>query len=143
MKSKLVRIENWESPLYEEIERWRSEEFQYGTADCCAFAAACVEVMTGVNPWADQWGGEYGNAREAAALIRAKGHKTLHAVLKSIFGKSCPVSFARTGDIVYKSLGLDAPQIGICLGVNSVSCSPVGVGLIEVPTLELKRAFHV
>ena len=138
----LQRCNNWELRLYERAAEWQEKIFAYGTADCTAFCGDCVHAMTGINPWAE-WAGKYKGARSAAKLIRKRGHHSLFHVLQFIFGRSVHIAMAQRGDIVYASLGLDAPQIGICLGEQSVSCSPDGLGLISVPTLEFKRAFHV
>ncbi len=138
----LQRCDNWELRLYERVAEWENKTFAYGLADCCAFCGDCIQAMTGENPWLI-WAGEYTEARSAADLIRERGHHSLFHVLQSIFGRPVHIAMAGRGDIVYANLGLDAPQIGICLGEMTTSCAPDGPGLISVPTLEFKRAFHV
>ncbi len=138
----LQRKENWEVLLYAEVYAWRSTTFVYGQTDCTAFASACINAMTGIDVWAN-WQGKYKNSKAAAKEIRRRGDKNLLATLTRYFGAPCPVAFARRGDLVFADLKLDMPQVGICLGVQSISMAPGKKGLIEVPTLELKRAFNV
>ncbi len=142
----MQRCDDWDLRLSETIAGWEDKILEpfYGTADCCAFASDCVKAITAdaFDPWSD-WKGTYTDARSAGAEIRARGHKSLFRVLQSIFGRPVHVAQAKTGDIVYASLRLDGPQLGICTGVQTVSCAPDGRGLIRVPTLKLHRAFHV
>ena len=139
----LQRVDDWDLKLYERIAEWEDgREFVDGKTDCTAFCSDCVEAMTGVDFWAD-WAGQYKDAKSAAKLIRKRGHHSLFHVLQSIFGRSVHVAFAKRGDIVYGKLGLVAPQIGICLGEATKSWRRDGLGMVSVPTLKLKRAFHV
>lgn len=142
----MQRCDDWDLRLCETIAEWEEKDLEpfYGAADCCAFASDCVRAITadGFDPWVD-WKGSYTDARGAAREIRRRGFKSLFLVLQSIFGRPVHIAQAKTGDIVYANLGHDAPQLGICLGVQSASCAPDGRGLIRVPTLELHRAFHV
>lgn len=143
----MQRCDDWDLRLYETIEEWEEKELEpfYGVADCCAFASDCVRAVTADNfdPWGDCWKGSYSDAKSAGDEIRRRGHKSLFRVLQSIFGRPVHIAQAKAGDIVYANLKLDMPQLGICIGVQSVSCAPDGRGLIRVPTLELHRAFHV
>lgn len=142
----MQRCDDWDLRLGETVAEWQGQVLEpfYGVADCCAFASACVRAITAdsFDPWAE-WKGSYHDARSAGEEIRRRGFKSLFLVLQSIFGRPVHIAQARTGDIVYANLRLDGPQIGICLGVQSASCAPDGRGLIRVPTLELRKAFHV
>ncbi len=138
----MTRREDWEVRLFERIEEWRGREFSYGKTDCCAFGGSVVEAITGTDPWAE-WSGTYNDAESAMAALRSKGYKTLYAALVATLGKALPVAVARRGDPVYASHDTaDFPQVGICLGQLSISWGSES-GLIQVPTLNLKRAWHV
>lgn len=142
----MQRVDDWDLRLGETVAEWEEKILEpfYGVADCCAYTSDCVRAITadGFDPWAE-WKGSYSDARGAAEEIRKRGYKSLFLVLQSIFGRPVHIAFAKTGDIVYANLGLDAPQLGICLGEQSSSCAPDGRGLIRVPTLKLHKCFHV
>jgi len=137
-----MRYENWEIRLQLVIDMWRKEKFIYGISDCCAFVAECVRAQTGIDYYKD-WMGQYNDARSAAKLIREKGFDNLREVLTKKFGQPMHISRAMHGDIVFADLSLDAPQIGICQGVMSLSCAPGGQGLEIIQTLHLQEAFNV
>lgn len=138
----VIRYEDWEVRLYERVQEWKDHEFQYGKTDCCAFAGSVIEALTGHNPWED-WAGSYSDAASASDALSQRGYKSLYAALVATLGKALPVAVARRGDVVYASHNTaDFAQVGICLGRLSVSWGEEK-GLIEVPTLNLKRAWHV
>ena len=51
------------------IDKYAGLPFEYG-ADCCAFAAECIESLTGRNPISDL---VYANEREAYKIIKQHG----------------------------------------------------------------------
>ena len=142
----MQRCDDWDLRLGETIAEWEGQILEpfYGSADCCTFASDCVRAITAdsFDPWFE-WMGSYHDARSAGEEIRRRGHKNLFLCLQLMFGRPVHVSQAKTGDIVYASLRLEGPQLGICIGVQTVSCAPDGRGLIRVPTLELHKAFRV
>jgi len=128
--------------MYAAIEEWQQKEFEYGSSDCCAFVGAVIEAMTNINPW-DSWEGQYDDAESAREILDHRGYRNLYQAIVSTLGGSRPVSVARRGDVVYgSSSGVDFAQLGICLGVLSVSWGDDG-GLVQVPTLKLKRSFRI
>ncbi len=70
------------TPLIDILREYSDRRFSYGTADCCAFAGAVVEVVHGYNPM-DNFG--YTNEHGAEAIIAKHGNLLLAVV--SVLGK--------------------------------------------------------
>ena len=63
----MKRISNWESAFSEYIESKRNTPYEYGTNDCCMFAAGSVEAITGEDPMSE-FRGKY---KSLATSVRA------------------------------------------------------------------------
>ena len=50
----LVRRRDWERRFTETVADWRGRDFAWAEADCCRWAAACVEAITGTDPMAPE-----------------------------------------------------------------------------------------
>lgn len=72
---------------------WSSTEFDYHGHDCCRFAAAVSEAVTGRNPMAKF---DYDGKIEAYRLI--KKHGSLDGVITSTLGQPIQIADAKDGD---------------------------------------------
>jgi hypothetical protein len=68
----MTRAPNWPATLARFIEERRAWDFDWGSHDCCMFAADWVMAATGVDP-ALHFRSTYFNARGAADTLRIHG----------------------------------------------------------------------
>lgn len=123
------------------VESVRDRPFEWGSWDCCRFAAGAVEAMTGENPMAE-FLGAYSDKSSAQAALREIGAGTLYHTLLKKFGRPRHPSRAQRGDIAYAVH--DGPTLGVCLGQDCAFVGQQGQleGLIMIPTLKTRRIFH-
>lgn len=122
------------------IEAVRERPFEWGSWDCCHFAAGAVEAMTGENPMLE-FLGSYSDEKSARAALKKLGAGTLYHTLLTKFGRPRHPSRAQRGDIAYAVHA--GPTLGVCLGQD---CAFVGEhgqqkGLVMIPTLSIQRIF--
>lgn len=91
-----MRKREWQSELAAFIKSRKSTPFQWGTNDCCLFAADAVLAMTGED-FALPFRGTYSTALEATRLLSEMGG--LRGVAISALGDSLPGKMARVGDV--------------------------------------------
>lgn len=116
-----MRFPDWPERLTEFVEARRGVPFEYGSHDCCAFAAAAAESITGVNPAAPF---PYRNELGAKRLILE--HGGLDKLLTAALGEPCSPAMAGRGDIVLAELE-SGPTAGVCLGRLCVFPGTVGI----------------
>lgn len=126
------RHDNWPTLLVAFIEERRHAPFEWGSNDCCLFAADWIRRACGVD-FAEDLRGTYGSALSASRVLRTHGGVfDLAAVRAGLEQK--PVALVQRGDL----LGFEVPggvALGICLG--SVGAL-VGASGLEFP--EINRA---
>ncbi|SES76280.1 hypothetical protein [Variovorax sp. OV084] len=117
-----MRLPDWQLRLAEFGQARASMPFRWGSNDCCSFAAAAVEAITGENPMAaaDRYDSEFGALR----LIAAAGG--LRALVSSFLGDEIRPAAAAVGDIVLV-LNDGAELVGVCNGVNVMAPSAGGM----------------
>jgi len=93
-----------------------SMPFAWGANDCCTFAAAAVEALTGENPM--EMVAPYESEAAAGRLIlRAGGLRELAA---QYLGAPVLPAFAAVGDLVLvENEGRE--MLGVCNGVNAIA----------------------
>lgn len=90
--------------------------FVWGSNDCCTFAAAAVEALTGANPMESIE--HYDNPLAAARMVEAGGG--LLDLATSLLGESVSPRMAAVGDVVL--LTNEGRQLlGICNGINALA----------------------
>lgn len=121
-----TRREDWPERLFALIEARRSTPFEWAVHDCCSFAAAAVEAMTGANPIADlEW------HDELSALRLLKDHGGIEALAAERLGEQVAPAFAQRGDVVLHTLtGREA--LGVCVGDRFAAVGDVGVQLVPM-----------
>lgn len=110
----MTRLDDWQTPFFAYIEECRSLPFEWGTHDCCTFAAGAIDALTG-STFKDQLAAAYSDETTALAYIASFG--SLEAAVTSWLGPSEAPNSAGPGDIVLADLEL-GPAIGVCLGVD-------------------------
>lgn len=105
----MTRREDWLARLWETIEAWKDRPFEWGSADCCKFAAACVDAMTG-ETFAERL--RYSTQTEALRWIAEAG--SLQDAVSDHLGEP-QLGYPRRGDVVLLE-GEDGGALGICTG---------------------------
>lgn len=109
----MTRYPNWPHRLNAFIMDRVSAPFEWGSSDCCLFAADAVLAMTGVD-LAENFRG-YHTAAEAARLT-AK-HGDVEGLATLALGEPIDPRFAKRGDVVLiETQGRLA--LAVCLGVD-------------------------
>ncbi|MFV0678662.1 DUF6950 family protein [Variovorax sp. tm] len=107
-----MRLPDWQKRFAEFGQARASMPFAWGSNDCCTFAAAAVEVMTGANPMADfpAYSSEIGAARAVANV-------GLQALATSVLGSPVSPIMATVGDVVLL-INEGREMIGVCNGTT-------------------------
>jgi hypothetical protein len=116
-----VRHHDWPERLASFIETRRETPFAYGTHDCCAFAGAVAEAITGTNPAAP-----FPYDSQVGALRLIAEHGGLDKLLTAALGEPVPPAMAGRGDIVLADLE-GGPTAGVCIGRDCAFPADVGV----------------
>lgn len=130
-----MRFQNWPERLAEFVESRRTAPFEHGTHDCCAFAGAAAEAITGTNPATPF---PYRNELGAQRLILE--HGGLDRLLTAALGEPVAPAMAGRGDIVLAELE-NGPTAGVCLGRECVF--PSAVGIVFRPRAVIGMAWKV
>ena len=101
--------------------------FVWGSNDCCTFAAAAVEALTGDDPMASVE--HYDNPLAAARLVNDAGG--LLALASSFLGEAESPRMAAVGDVVLL-LNEGREVLGICNGTNTISPGRDGMAVLEM-----------
>lgn len=120
-----MRLPDWQQ-RFAEFGRTRiTMPFVWGSNDCCTFAAAAVEALTGANPMLPV--GAYDSPIEAARLIEEGGG--LEQLATSLLGASVPPAMAAVGDIVLV-INADRQMLGVCNGTNVLAPGKDGMAVL-------------
>ena len=108
-----MRLPDWQQ-RYADFGRARaSMPFAWGSNDCCTFAAAAVEALTGVAAIASVL--PYDSAFTAARMIEEGGG--LEQLACFLLGPKVPPLTAAVGDIVLV-INAGREMLGVCNGTN-------------------------
>ena len=125
----LRRFPDWPTRLSAAIEAARGRPFAWGRDDCCTFAAACVQAMTGTDPM-QGWRERYRNA--AGALRLQIKHGGLPVLINRALGEPIAPALAQRGDVVL--IGTDRGfAAGICVGESAVFAGSDGPAYVGSP----------
>ena len=125
----MKRRPDWMARLSESVEVAKLLPFQYGTHDCCLWAAHCVDVMCDTTFAKDiKERINYNSEETANAAITASGG--LLALVTEFLGKPERAVWASPGDVV---LARDGEQtiVGIVVGHSIIV--PTKMGLMPLP----------
>lgn len=109
--------------------------FRWGSNDCCTFAAAAVEALTGVNPMAsfECYGTLPGPRRAALRRLLRRLNKAggLKSLATHFLGVPVSPRLAGVGDVVVV-LNEGQEMLGVCNGVNVIAPGKQGVAVLEM-----------
>ena len=137
------RVPDWENRLVGTIESFRDRPFAWGVNDCCIFAGACLEAVTGLNPAAG-FKGRYRTREEAEAILRGLGPGGLLGLLSRRFGPQVMPFEAQRGDLVV-AMGEGGASIGILWGGRAAFLGEAfgHRGLVTLPLGQTLSAFRI
>lgn len=136
----MTRLQDWPSRLFALVEERRNVPFKWSENDCCSFARAVIEAMTGEDPGAVF--PTYATKEEAEAIISE------HGTLEDLIENRCaalgfiekPVALTQRGDLaIFDNAG--NPALGVCIG-GEVAI-PGKQGLEFHPLAACRRAWRV
>lgn len=107
-----MRLVDWEARLDALIESRRYQPFEWGRNDCCLFAAAAVEAMTG-----EDYARRFPVYRTQAEAVAIMGDRGVAGIAVDVLGESVAPNLVRRGDLalVETEHGLG---IAVCLGMR-------------------------
>ena len=126
-----MRHPAWEQRLSEYLNSQEQSAFEWGVNDCCNFAAACAEAVTGVG-----FGSLYpcGSAADAALILKRNGG--VEGIADNHY-KRQSISFAQRGDIVAAQVSKHGLSLGICRGIDAVFKSLDGLVLVNMSVVKI------
>lgn len=124
-----MRVDDWEQRLEEALEGARDRPFVLGAHDCCRFAAACVDAITGSEHLAALARQYTDDASAKRFLVRQGG---MRAAVTGFLGE--PIESwarARRGDVcLVPTEGMDG--VGICVGPYIAVAAERGLSLYPI-----------
>lgn len=117
-----MRLQDWQLRLSDFGKARGSMPFVWGSNDCCTFAAAAVEALTGRNPMASVE--PYGSALEAGRMLEAGGG--IKALASMLLGDPVSTRLAGVGDVVLV-VNAGREMLGICNGTNVIGPGEFGM----------------
>jgi hypothetical protein len=134
----MVRIEGWETALYDAVEEARVRPFEWGVHDCALFAASVVERLTGCDI-AKPYRGYKTERGALARIVKAGG---MEAMATKALGGPIDIRRARRGDFVLVEAG--QPWPGAFAIVRDTRAAAAGKGgLTFVPMKFWRMAWRV
>jgi hypothetical protein len=130
-----MRFPDWEHRLFALIEANKSRAFEWGTFDCCNWAAMCYEAVTGKESALNKT--KRKDEKAAARFIKKMGG--ISSILEKELGDSVCIKMAKRGDICL--IERDRAGVGVCVG-STIVCVDVA-GLVHIPLIEGTRAWHI
>lgn len=133
----MQRFHNWQTLLSDFFRERKYAPFQWGSNDCCMFAADAVLVQTGID-LAKDVRGSYSDPITAARILSEAGG--VRGIATSVFGPPLPAKMARVGDIcVANNMGRDL--LMVCGGL--VAVGPGETGLMRVPMKQIEECWRI
>ncbi len=131
-----MRRHDWASRLHAVVEAHYRLPFEWGKADCCLFAARCVDAMTD-REVESQILDYYTDEASAHQFIASFGD--LQTTVSQVVG---PVSSGRAtrGDVVLVDGG-QGDALGICMGGVVLVMTSAGIG--EMPRSAVKAVWKI
>ena len=119
-----MRILTWEDALSDYITTKRHEPFEYGSNDCCLFAAGAVEAITGEDPMSE-FRGQYDSLKASLKALKEIGAGTLEATMDGKFPEVA-ISHAQRGDLAFFN-----DSVGVVMGSFAYFVSDDGLERIN------------
>ena len=129
-----MRRDDWEKKLTTYLDEVGS--FEWGTNDCCLFAANGVLAMTDKD-YAEEYRG-YKTAKGAFSRLQKNGG--VQGLATKAWGDAKPAMMAKRGDPVLFDSG-DGFALGLCVGAKIAAVSAHGV--VMLPMSQAIQAWSV
>lgn len=123
------RVPDWTRRLAEVVVRRQGRRFEWGSNDCVAFAADCVQALRGTDVMAE-FRTERRCARQAQQQLAAGGG--LDAGLTRAGLQPVPPAFAQVGDLVLLRQGRRRQVLAVCNGLEALSPARRGLGSVSM-----------
>lgn len=123
-----MRFPDWHQRLIKLIEERKAQPFEWGSNDCCLWAADAVLAMTGDDPAADLRGA-YCNARGANDVLGKLGGI---AAAGARGGEEIPPLCAQVGDVGLVSSDGSRDSLAVCIGEHWLAVVKQGLGLVDL-----------
>ena len=128
-----MRLPDWQLRLAEFGRARASMPFLWGSNDCCTFAAAAVEALSGANPMAsmEPYGTEAGPKRKALRRLLRRIDKAggLQHLVSEYLGAPISPRMAGVGDVVVV-MNAGAELVGVCNGTSVAAPGPHGMVML-------------
>jgi hypothetical protein len=124
----MQKLHNWQTSLALTITANQDKHFEWGTFDCCLFAADCVKAMTGQDP-AQEFRGKYKTRLGAARKLKELGAGDLESTLNDKLGEPVP-GYPQKGDICLVDTE-DGPAAGVVFSRVIWVPGPTGLQAIK------------
>lgn len=131
-----MRVKQWQSRLAEAVEQARELPFEWGSRDCCLWAATAVERVTGIDP-AAAYRGSYSDEGGATALLASLGGL---AAVAALVGPEISPLEAAMGDVGLLNVE-GADLLAVCIGARWLAVT--ASGLVDWPFRTATRAWRV
>ena len=137
-----MRVENWDTKLWNYIVKEQSKKFIRGKTDCVNFVIGAIEVIIGKKVFDKP----YKSIKEAKEILKEFKKKDLLEIAKDIAKennfKEIHTNLARRGDVVFlKTKEELGGTMGICQGEQSVFKAKIGQEFI--PTNKCNIAWRI
>lgn len=131
-----ARLHTWQSRLADAMAAHREQPWVRGpAADCCGFAGACVEAITGADPLVG-WG-QWSTTREAQRILRP--HGSLRAAVGTQLGAEVHIGLVQPGDI---GLFADLEGDGLAVWGGAAWFAPGRAGLVTIAPEAIEVAWR-
>lgn len=132
-----MRHQDWPQKLTQIIAEAERKPFVWGEHDCCLFAAAVVQELTGVDR-AIGLRGTYDTAAKAKRVLKKRGG--VRQIATDALGAPIAPLMAQRGDVVLISTN-HGEALGVCTGL--VCVAPGDDGLVRIPITAAIAAWRV
>ena len=131
-----MRLPDWQERFSDFGKARASMPFVWGSNDCCTFAAAAVEAITGKNPMASV--APYTTETAAMRLVVAAGG--LQALACEYMGPAVSPLMAGVGDILLvENEGRE--MLAVCNGANAMA--PAHSGMVTLDISAARAAWRI
>lgn len=132
----MTRRPDWTVALWDTVDAWSSEPFQWGVHDCCLFAARCIDAMTDTD-YAVSLRDCYDDKESAQAFIAY--HGSIQSAIGSFLGDMVDAR-PRRGDIAIVDTA-SGDGVGVCVGPTVAV--PGDGGIVFYPISACRGAWRI
>lgn len=134
-----MRRKDWPERLMATLDSLRGQPFAWGRNDCCLFAAACIQAVTGLDV-AGSYRGRYASEEEALALTGGDVQAFVARMAQQHGFAEISPARAMRGDVCLAEM-----PAGLCVGIvlGPRVAAQGKAGLVFLPRGCVRRAWRV